>query len=49
MNECKNCRQKISDGNVMECPNCGATYCTECGTQTMRICPYCYSTLEFIG
>ena len=49
MNECKNCKEKIIDGNMLECPNCGATLCTGCAEKTKRICPYCYSSLEYLG
>ncbi|MDY6367102.1 MAG: hypothetical protein SPL13_01090 [Clostridia bacterium] len=49
MNECKNCRSEIKDGHMTECPNCGATFCTDCAEKTYKICPYCYSNLEYIG
>lgn len=49
MNECKNCRHEISMGNMLECKNCGATICAACANKTQRICPYCYSNLEYIG
>ncbi len=49
MGECKNCHSELNDGFVMECPNCGAQYCMECGIQSKRICPYCYSDLDFMG
>ena len=31
------------------CPNCGATFCSDCAESSFRICPYCYSDLEYQG
>ena len=39
---CKNCG--ANDEDAMVCPNCGCSHCAEA---TDRICPYCYSTLEY--
>ncbi|MBR5388838.1 MAG: hypothetical protein IK147_05210 [Clostridia bacterium] len=47
MTECKNCRKTLEDGNILACPNCGATICTDCARETRKICPYCYSDLDF--
>lgn len=49
MNTCKSCGKNIPQGNLLECKNCGATVCTECANKNQRICPYCYSDLEYIG
>lgn len=49
MKECKNCRNVILEGFLLGCPNCGATICNSCAEQTFRICPYCYSDLDFMG
>ncbi len=49
MTECKDCGKSISQGELLECPNCGATVCSECAEKSFRICPYCYSDLEFRG
>ena len=49
MHECKNCRKEISKGDLLGCPNCGATICGDCASTTLRICPYCYSDLEYMG
>lgn len=49
MIECKNCKSQIKKGEVMGCPNCKTTVCLECAEKTQRICPNCYSNLEFIG
>lgn len=49
MNDCKNCKGKITQGNLLGCNNCGAEICLTCAEKTMRICPYCYSDLEFKG
>ena len=45
MMHCKNCG--IADMTMLICPNCGANICTTCANATDRICPYCYSTLDF--
>ncbi len=49
MIECKNCRGEIKQGELLECPNCGATVCKTCAEKSFRICPYCYSNLEYGG
>lgn len=49
MEECKNCRKEIAEGNVLGCENCGATICIDCAKKTKNICPYCYSNLNYIG
>lgn len=49
MAQCKNCFNEIENGNLLGCPNCGATICSNCAEQTKKICPYCYSDLEFMG
>ncbi len=49
MSDCKTCGHGITDGNLLECKNCGATVCTDCAVKSQRICPYCYSDLEYIG
>lgn len=49
MYECKNCRKTIKQGNIMSCPNCGATICANCAKETKSICPYCYSDLDYFG
>ena len=46
---CKNCNKKISQGTLMGCPECGEEMCLSCAEKTMRICPKCYSNLEFKG
>lgn len=47
MNQCKNCRTNIKDNFLMECPNCGASFCHKCGKKNQNICPYCYSDLNY--
>lgn len=42
---CKNCGRAGED--MMVCPNCGADICESCAGRTDRICPYCYSTLDY--
>ena len=42
---CKNCG--ANDEDAMVCPNCGADICSHCAEAPDRICPYCYSTLEY--
>ncbi|MBQ8426647.1 MAG: hypothetical protein IJX16_02670 [Clostridia bacterium] len=49
MTQCKSCLSEISMGNVLGCPNCGATVCSNCAEKSFRICPYCYSDLEYMG
>ena len=49
MDICKNCNEKIGQGNVKGCPNCGATFCDKCAEKNQNICPDCYSTVEYIG
>ncbi|MBR5191992.1 MAG: hypothetical protein IKW33_01110 [Clostridia bacterium] len=49
MIECKNCKNIVKDGNLLGCKNCGAYICASCGEKTKKICPYCYSDLEFFG
>jgi hypothetical protein len=44
-----NCKGKITQGNLLGCNNCGAEMCLSCADKTLRICPYCYSDLEFKG
>ncbi len=47
MENCKNCKKKMIDGIMLACPNCGAMLCTDCADATWRICPYCYTTLDY--
>ena len=47
MTECKNCRKIDSEIILFECESCGATICEDCAIKTQKICPYCYSTLDF--
>ncbi|MBQ6728224.1 MAG: hypothetical protein IJR66_03235 [Clostridia bacterium] len=49
MCKCKTCNNEIQNGNMLSCPTCGTIYCTDCAINTKRICPKCYSTLEYIG
>ena len=49
MSVCKSCNKEIPNGNVIGCNNCGAEFCGDCANRTMRICPYCYSDMEYIG
>ncbi len=49
MSKCKTCSKNITDGNELGCPNCGARLCTDCAKSTLRICPYCYYDLEYMG
>ena len=46
MLNCKNCG--IAGLDMLVCPNCGANICATCAGQTENICPYCYSTLDFL-
>ncbi|MBO7345230.1 MAG: hypothetical protein J6U92_04755 [Clostridia bacterium] len=46
---CNNCKNSITSGNVLACPNCGKTFCSDCANKTKRICPHCYHDLEYIG
>ena len=47
--DCKSCKNEIKNGNQLGCPNCGASMCVDCAKKTLRICPYCYHDLEFMG
>lgn len=49
MQKCKTCNGNIAMGELMGCDNCGAEVCLECAEKTKRICPYCFSDLEFKG
>ncbi len=49
MEACKNCRKIIKEGFLLGCDNCGATICSECAEKTFKICPYCYSDLDYKG
>lgn len=49
MNDCKNCRKKIGQGELFSCPNCGAEFCKDCAKSSKNICPYCYSNLQING
>lgn len=44
---CRNCGSEFGNNPVLSCPNCGADICENCAANTDRICPYCYSTLEY--
>lgn len=48
MLKCKQCSQEIALGVALECKNCGSRYCTECGVNTLKICPICYYDLELV-
>ena len=47
MNKCVTCKKDFLAKNKLGCPNCGATFCPDCANKTKRICPYCYSNLEY--
>ena len=49
MKQCKKCSVEIQDGFLMQCECCGTMMCADCAASTLRICPYCYSDLEFKG
>lgn len=49
MNNCKTCNKEIENGNLIGCPRCGATFCVDCARSSMRICPKCYTDLEYMG
>lgn len=44
---CKNCGSDEGENLTLVCPNCGADICEKCSLESDRICPYCYSTLEY--
>ncbi len=46
---CKECNKKIDDGYVLGCKFCEGVFCEKCAKKTHRICPNCYSDLEYIG
>lgn len=47
MKKCNSCNNENKDSLTFKCNNCGATMCEDCANQTMRICPYCYSDLDY--
>ena len=47
--QCKSCKNTVVTGELLGCPNCGATFCGDCAEKSFRICPYCYSDLEYQG
>ena len=47
MKKCTTCKTNFGENDVFGCPNCGAKFCPECAKNTKRICPYCYSSLEY--
>lgn len=47
MKTCSDCGKPIDEGYSLTCPNCGATVCSSCGEKNKRICPYCYSDLDY--
>ncbi len=49
MQKCKKCDDKIPDGSLFGCRNCGTTFCEKCADKTLRICPNCYYDLEILG
>ncbi len=49
MRVCKGCKSELTEGNILACKNCGSEFCSHCAENTMRICPYCYTDMEFIG
>ncbi len=49
MNVCKGCGNKLDDGGILACPNCGATFCENCAEINKKICPHCYNNVEYIG
>lgn len=49
MKVCKSCNNEMKEGHMIGCKNCGAEFCSECADKTMRICPHCYSDMEYIG
>lgn len=46
---CKKCDGEIKQGNVMGCTACETIFCEDCAKKTHRICPNCYSDMEYIG
>ena len=49
MKNCSVCGEKLKDGYIVGCANCGYTTCDKCKGKTKGICPNCYSNLEYIG
>lgn len=49
MDNCIKCKNRIKNGEVLSCPNCGKTFCSECAIKTKKICPDCFHSLEYIG
>lgn len=49
MIKCENCSNNITLGEIMGCSNCGFVVCASCAQTTKKICPKCYSDLEYIG
>lgn len=47
MKTCTDCGKAINEGYSLTCPNCGATVCSACGEKNKKICPFCYSDLDF--
>ncbi len=49
MPKCTKCDNKIQDGQLFGCTNCGKEFCEDCAQKTLKICPNCYSDLELLG
>ena len=49
MAKCKKCNSEIKQGSALGCRGCDTVFCENCAEQTHRICPNCYSDLEYIG
>ncbi|MDY2841171.1 MAG: hypothetical protein SOT08_00635 [Candidatus Borkfalkiaceae bacterium] len=47
MKTCTDCGKAINEGYSLTCPNCGANVCSACGEKNKKICPFCYSDLDF--
>ncbi|MCQ2387657.1 MAG: hypothetical protein MJ066_04355 [Clostridia bacterium] len=49
MEKCSNCHGEMKNGYKLSCPNCGALICSSCAEKSFKICPYCYSDLDYFG
>ncbi len=48
MKNCSDCGKKLTDGYSLICPNCGAEICSVCGEKNNKICPFCYSDMDYV-
>ena len=46
MEKCKNCFIE-SARHLYKCPDCGAIFCDRCANKNKKICPYCFSNIDY--